>query len=319
MKKRNTLASIAMGVALALPSVSLNAEPYLNLGFFPEVPLYSSVLGDSDELNTGIRIPQGSEKEMLDKPIKELLPYISLSKEIPVLSLDIRSNTVPDFIPLEKRAEVRSNALETGIYPSDKLFSASLIASGRLKFPENKKPEYVGRLELFVGSPMIDDFLSDGNKLLLNAGVNSNGSLNFQEAGNKSVYSLLEAFNEESRNFFGEVYVVVKSPYSDQTAIVKCGLDNLFDSQKKIANFNLSTALELPPIFPDQGILGISKIIPYISAGIKMPLDSQWDKEFGEIGLKLTGPSKKAIMGYLHTELETNKGFSTSSGLKFDL
>ncbi len=319
MKKRNVLASIAMGVALALPSVSLNAEPYLNLGFFPEVPLYSSVLGDSDELNTGISVSQGSEKEMLDKPIKELLPYISLSKEIPILSLDIRSNTIPDFISLEKRAEVRSNALETGIYPSDKIFSSSIIASGRLKFPEGKDPEYTGRLELFAGSPMIDDFLSDGNKLLLNAGVNSNGYLNFQEAGNKSIYSLSDVFNEESRNFFGEVYIVVKSPYSNQMVIVKSGLDNLFDSLKKTANFNLSTALEFPLIFSDKGLLGISKISPYISAGIKMALDSRWDSEFGEAGIKISGPSGKAILGYLHTELETGKGFYTSSGLKFDL
>ena len=318
MKKQNILASIAMGIALAFPSMNTNAESF-SINFFPEMPIYRSVMGDSDILKTELNLPGGLEKEILDKPLKELLPYLSLSKEIPIIGLDIKTETVPDFIPLEKRAEVDSDALDKRIYPSDKLLSASLIGSGGLKFPSNKNPEYTARAELFLDSPITDDYLSDGNKLFLAAGINSEGSLNFQEIENKTIYSLSQSFNEKAINFFGGIYIVVKSPYSNQTLIVKSGLDNLWDSRKKGINFNLSALFEFPPITYWEESLRNAKIIPYLSAGIKTLLDSQWDQEFGEIGIKLTGDSGKSIIGYIHSELESGKGISYSSGLKFDL
>ena len=318
MKKQNILASIAMGIALAFPQVSLNAESF-NINFFPEMPIYRSVMGDPDILKTELNVPLGLEKEVLNKPLKELLPYISLSKEIPIVSLDIKTKTIPNFIPLEKRAEIDSDALDKGVYPSDKLFSASLIGSGGLKFPSNKNSEYTTRAELFLDSPMIDDYLSDGNKLFLTGGINSEGSLNFNGIENKTIYSLSESFNEKIINFFGGIYIVIKSPYSNQALIVKSGLDNLLDSEKKGATFNLSTLFEFPPITYWENNLRNAKIIPYLSAGIKMSLGSQWDKEFGEIGIKITGESGKSISGYVHSELESSKGISSSSGLKFDL
>jgi len=303
--------------ALAFLPIRIKAES--NISLFPEMPIYRTILTDSNALNTGISVPRGLEKEVANKPLKELLPYTSLSKEIPILSLDIKSKKVPDFIPLEKRIEVRSRNVKEGINLSDKIFSASLITSGKLNFREDKISKYTARTELVFGSPMIDDYLSDGNRLFFATGANFEGSLNLNGIENRSLSSLLGAFNPESHNFFGNMYISVKSPYSSQVVLFKAGFDNLFGNNKDPANLNLYTAFELPPIVSSANELKNSKIIPYISAGIEYSLGSFKNKASGELGIKVTGDSKKAILGYIHAELEIDKGASFYSGLKFDL
>ena len=314
---KNRLAKIALGALLALSSVNTKAES--NIDLFPEMPIYRAALTDSSVLNTGISVPLGLEKEVANKPLKELLPYTSVSKEIPILSLDIKSNKVLDFIPLEKRIEARSRNLNEGIDLSNKIFSASLIASGKLNFQDDKTSKYTARAELVFGSPMIDDYLSDGNRLFFATGANFDGSLNLKGIENRSLSSLLRAFNPESHNFFGNMYIAVKSPYSDQVVLFKVGFNNLFGDNKDPTNLNLYAAFELPPIVSRANEFKNSKIIPYISAGMEYSLGSFKNKTSGELGIKVTGDSKKAILGYIRAELEIDKGASFYSGLKFDL
>jgi len=247
MKFLRKFIPLALCGALAFAPKLVYAESW-NLNLFPEMPIYRAVLTDSGALKTGISIPLGLEKEVANKPLKELLPYTSLSKEIPVLCLDIKSNKVPDFIPLEKRIEARSRNVNERIDLSDKIFSASLIASGKLNFQGDKTSKYTARAELVFGSPMIDDYLSDGNRLFFAAGANWDGSLNFRGIENRSLSSLLGAFNPESYNLFGSMYIAVKSPYSNQVVLFKAGFNNLFRQNKDSANLRLDTAFELPPI-----------------------------------------------------------------------
>ena len=194
MKFLKKLVPFILQGALTLSNVKINAEP-LSINFFPEMPVHRSTLTNSDILKTEINLPLGLEKGVLDRPISELLPYTSLSGELSLLSLEIESNGIPKIVPQERIFDANLRSLHEKNPISDKIFSASLIASGRLKFFNNKNPEYKARAELFLGSPIIDDYLSDGNKLFLTAGVNFDGSLNLEGRIDKPISSFYEIFN----------------------------------------------------------------------------------------------------------------------------
>jgi len=315
MEALKKIIPLALCGALAL-APKLFANP-LELKFFPELPLYRSTIADSNILKTEVSIPNGLEKEALNQPIKDLIPYTSLSKEIAILSFGIKNEKIPGIIPTEKVAEANIRSIIEKTEISDEIFLTSLILNGGLKFSENKKPEYDARVELFLGSPVIDEYFSDGNKSFLSVGMDYKGSLDLEGITEKSISSLFRIFNPESRNFFGDFYIVAKSPYSDQFVIVKTGFENLFGDGK--SDFDLSATFELPSLISLIKESKDAKIIPYVSAGLKIPLESLTVKESGELGIKITGKSKKSIIGYLKGEYEQGKGGSYCTGLRLDL
>jgi hypothetical protein len=317
MKFLKKLTPLILSGALALSGRAISAQQ-ISLSLFPEVPLYRSALTESNSLNTEINLPGGLEKEVSNKRLNEMLPYTSLAKEIPLFTLEVPTKKIPKIIPYEKRGEAKIRSLIEKTEISDKIVSATLVASGRLKFPD-KKPEYTGRAELFIGSPMMDDYLSDGNKFFLTTGINCDGSLNLEGIANRKISSLYKIFEGESYNFFGDAYIIAKSPYSNQMTVLKVGFDNLFGNTKESANFNLSATIELPSMISWIKELKNSKVIPYFSVGINQPLDSSPGKKTAEFGIKATGNSKKAIIGYINGSLEDEKGGSYSSGFRLEL
>ena len=320
MKSLKKILSLALcGVALTTLPPNIKAEPLFNFSFFPEMPIYRSTIADPDTMKTEIKVPKGLEEESLNLPLKELIPYTTLSKEIAVLSLGIKAKGIPKIVPREVIMDAISRSEFEKTTISDELFSTSLIASGKLQFPNNKDAIYNARAELFAGFPILDDYLSDGNKLILSAGVDSKGSLNLESIANKSVSSLLKSFNQGSYSFFEDVYLVIKSPFNSQFVILKGGFDNLFGNSKEDINFNISATVEFPsPTFWIKELKD-SKIFPYVSMALKMPIDSSLCKKIGEVGIKIAGKSEKSLHGYMRAELEDSKEILYFSGLRFDL
>jgi hypothetical protein len=315
MKISKKILPLALCGALTFAPKLIADSWYLN--FFPEIPVNRSAIGDLDISKTELNLPQGLEKEIWNKPIKEFIPYLSLSKELPLLSLDITNSKIPEFIPEEKISDAKIRSSERKIFLSDKIFSASLIANGGLKFPKDQTPEYSAKAELFLNSPMIDDYLSDGNKLLFSTGVNCKGGLRLSGIEEKTIYQLPKAFSLDYYNFFGDIYVVGKSPYSDQFAILKIGLD-VPQKNFKETNFNFSETFEFPSLISWIEEFKNSKILPYFSTGIKKPFNSSQTKEFAELGIKITGDSKKCIITYVRGDLEKDKNGTYSTGLRLD-
>jgi len=318
MRFPKRLAPLALCSVLTFLSPNSHAES-LNINLFPEMPVYRSAMADSDVFKTEINLPFGLEQNLLDKSIKELAPYVSLGKEIPLVSVNIKSKKSLKIIPPEVIADSESRAFREGKKLSDKVLSASLVAGGLLRFPKDENPRYTVKAELFLDSPMIDDYLSDGNKLLFVAGVKGEGSVKTQNIEGISIKSLPEAFSMNYHSFSGDIYIVAKSPYSDQFLIIRGGVDNLFGNTPETSNVNLSTVWEFPPLISWIKMFKDFKILPYVSLGIKLPLDSSATKASGELGAKLTGESKKSAMIYVKADYNSLEGMKYSTGLKLDL
>ena len=311
------LIPLALGTALTFLPSKLSANP-LSINLFPEMPVYRSVMVDSNIPKTEINIPSGLEQEVLGNSFAGIISYTSLSKEIPVLSVDIKSDKPWNIIPPEVVLDSKTRALREGKKLSDKIFSASLIASGSIKFPKNENPIYSARAELFLNSPMIDDYLSEGNKLLLVTGFNGNGSVRLNNLADKNISSIPEMFSFDSYSFFGDAYIVAKSPYSSQYILLRSGIDNLFGNAKETANINLSLTCEFPPLISWIEIFKDFRILPYVSLGVKLPLDSSATNASAELGAKLTGKSEKSLMIYGKADYSIGS-MKYSTGLKLDL
>jgi hypothetical protein len=307
------LAPLILGTALTFLPSKLPADS-LEINIFPQMPVYRSTIVDSDISKTEINLPEGLEQKILTSSFADILPYISLSKEIPILSLDLKTDNILEMIPADVASYQRVRASAEGRKLSDKMFSALLVATGSLNFPDNKDPRYTAKGELFLNSPMIDDYLSDGNKLFLVTGVNANGSVKLDNLANENILSVPKMFSLDSYSFSEDLYIVAKSPYSNQYVLLKAGLDNLFGNTEEKSSVNLSGVIEFPPLLSWVQMLKDFRALPYVSLGVKMPLDHSPVSISGELGLKLTGKSEKSIIIYERTDESTY-----SVGLKSDL
>ena len=289
-----------------------NTESNLHLGLFPEQPIYRTIMADPDILKTQIQVPQGLEKELLEKPVKEILPYISLAKTLPLASLDISSRRLLSSMP--KTAVDKNGEL------SDKVISASLIASGQLTFPKNEENDisYKTRLELFLNSPMVDTCSSEGNKLYLVGGFTGQGSTKSSELPNKTLSQIAESFIDRY-SFSGDVYIVPKSPYSDQYLILRVGVDNIAGNTSEKPNVNISTAWEFPPLLHLFKMFENLKLSPYVSMYIQVPTNSEKPiTGSGQLGIKASGESKKALFLYAQADYNEQKPWNFYTGLKLN-
>jgi len=314
---RKVIAALGIATALSMPIIA--GADSLSVSLFPEMPVYRSVMADPNIPKTEITPPIGLEKEILDKPFREIAPYISLAKEVPLLSFDIKTDKPWSIIPPEIVLDSQTRASRGGRTLSDKIFSASLVTSGSLRFPKDGNPEYTVRAELFAGSPVVDDYLSDGNKLLLVTGFNGKGSVTLGNITDKRASSISEMFSFDSYSFSEDVYIVAKSPYSNQYILLRGGIDNLFGNIKETPNVNLSLAIEFPPLFSWIEIFKDFRILPYVSAGVKLPFGSSATDASAELGAKLTGKSGKSLMIYGRADYNSLEGAKYSTGLKLDL
>ena len=310
-------AKIALSIALAFLPSKTKAESW-NLNLFPESPVYRSTMSDSEILKTEINLPKGLEKEVLNRSFKELAPYISLSKELPILSFDIKNRYLPSIIPKDIVKNSEERAIKERIFLSDEIFSASLITGGRLKFPKNESPRYTARTELFLSSPMIDDYFSDGNKLIAVAGIKNEGSIKTKGLENASIKSLPNFFVEDTYSFLGDLYIVAKSPYSRQYALFRIGAENIGGTTSKKQTLNVSTVFEFPSLTCLSKELENFKILPYVSVSAKNPSGNSRGEFSAELGTKLTGESKKSIMLYWKAEYGPTKN-EYSTGMKLEL
>ena len=122
-----------------------------------------------------------------------------------------------------------------------------------------------------------------------------------------------------SYSFFGDLYIVAKSPYSDQFLILRGGVDNLFGNTTETSNVNISAVFEFPSLISWIKMFKEFRINPYVSLGIKLPLDSSANIASGEVGAKLTGKSKKSAMIYAKANYNSLQSMKYSAGLKLDL
>jgi hypothetical protein len=316
MKIKRTLLPIAVATAL-LVSPKTYAQSW-NLNLFPELPLSRSIMADSDISKNEINLPSGLERNLLNRQVKEIIPRISLSKEIPILSFNLKSKKIPGIIPSEVAMYSESQARERGLTLSDEIFSASLVTGGKLRFPKDENPKYVAQAELFLSSPMMDDYLSDGNRLLLIARLEQKGSINLSKIEEATIKELPEFLTKNYNGISGDVYVIAKSPYSKQFLILRGGINNLLGNSSEEQNFNFSSSVEFPSLTWFIKELKNFKILPYISFSTKTPLDGSQGDISGEIGTKLTGESDKSILMYGRANYGETKN-EYSLGLKLEL
>ncbi len=322
------LAPLVLCAALFFPP---RANADINL--FPPNPIEDILMTDSDEYKTKIIFPENLDEDILQKPLKEVWqeysPYISISKTLPLFSLDWRIKNSEDFKIFVQHAPTDGikreiKRIHEGKDITDKILSLSFIGSGLLDFPEIKGNDseesngnfmqYKGKLEAFLTSPMINEYFSDGNRLYFTGGLETRGLIDSNKV--ESISSLAN-FPPTDYRFFGDVYIVAKSPWSEQFVIIRTGLDNLLNNDKK--DFHFSTTFEFPSIFYQKRGFENFKLSPYLSLYARLPLTSgQVNTAAGEVGLKLSGETDKAIVLYAKGEL--NNGFCTfSSGLKLNL
>ena len=298
---KKTLGILTLFTTLAFgSSKKANADIISDINLFPNNPFYRSVMVDSDIPQSEIKVPLGLEKELLEKPIKEILPYVSLAKTLPLISVDVISKELLPIIPKEVAEHAKVKSFRQGRTLSDKTISASLIASGELSFPkeEEKDIDYKTRLELFLRSPMIDDYLSDGNKLYIVGGYNGEGSIKLEDLFNKNLNSVSKSFTDRY-SFFTDAYIVAKSPYSEQFLIVRAGINNLFSSTHKKSNFYFSTMFEFPSLLSWSKMFDNFKISPYVSTYLKFPANPEANpKLLGQLGIKAKGESGKSLILY---------------------
>jgi len=322
LKKALLIPALCSALFLGSPK-QVESESNLNFNLFPEQPIYRTLMADSDILKTQIEVQQGLEKGLLKKPIKDILPYTSLAKTLPLISVDINSKKLLPFISKDVTGHAKIEAFKQGRTLSDKVFSASLIASGQLNFPQNQENDidYKTRLELFLNSPMIDDYLSDGNKLYIVGGFTGKGSINSKNLSDKNLSQIFDSFID-TYSFSADAYIIPKSPYSDQFLIIRGGVDNLFGNTSEKTNINLSTTWEFPSLLVQSKMFKNFKISPYISTHIKIPIDSEsCSKLLGQLGMKAEGESRRSLILYTQADYneEAEEPWVFSSGLKIDL
>jgi len=201
---------------------------------------------------------------------------------------------------------------------SDKVISTSLVATGKLTFPKNEENDifYKTRLELFLNSPMVDTCLSDGNRFYIVGGFSGQGSTKSNELSNKTLSQITESFID-TYSFSGDVYIVPKSPYSDQYLILRAGIDNLFGNVSEKPNVHLSTTWEFPSLFHWLKTIENFKLSPYASMHIKLPTDSEKPTTAsGQLGIKVSGESKKALFLYTQANYNGPELWTFYTGLK---
>lgn len=298
---------------LAMLSPVSSKKANADIELFPEQPIHRTIMADSDIPRTEIKVPLSLEKEVLEKPITEILPYTSLAKTLPLISLNIASKRLLSLIP--------KTTVEDNEQVSDKVISASLVASGQLNFPQNQENDidYKTKLELFLNSPMIDDSLSDGNKFYLVAGFTGQGSTKSNKLPNKTLSEIAESFIDKY-SFSADAYIVPKSPYSDQYLILRVGVDNLFGNVSEKPNVHISTTWEFPPLLHWLKIFENFKLSPYVSMHVQLPTDSEKPiTASGQFGIKASGKSKKALFLYTEAEYNEQSPWNFYTGLKLEL
>jgi len=298
-------------VPLALASSPLQAEDSVNLNFFPQQGFSRSVLPSIQQ--TGISFPIGLQNEILQKPIRELAPYISIAKEVPIVSLEARTDRIPENISPEVIESTQLKADLEGRTLSNKLFSASLIGNASLKFPKDENPQYTAGLELFLEFPLRDSYLSDGNRLIIAPGFKAKGSLMLADIAEKSLADIAEILPVNSTGFSTNVYVVMRNQYSNQFLILMAGASNLFNSSGENPIANISAALEFPSLFRNL------KALPYGAIDIKLLLGYRSHELDGEIGLRFPGKEGKSLVSYIGARLREWEGIKFSSGLRLEL
>ncbi len=272
------------------------ADADINLNLFPKKPIYRSVMADPDITNSKIEFSNpGKLEQSLETPLKEIpekIPYnLSLGESLPLISL---SNEV--------------------LFPE-------LIINGSLNFSEKNRMDYKISPELFISSPWINKKFSDGNRLYLVAGYEGEGSEELNSLTDKNLTSLLKPLID-NYSFFSDVYIVPKSPWSEQYLIFRAGLDNLFSNKKnKQANVHTSLSWEFPSFFHELGLFKNLKVSPYVSLYAQFPTDKlDASKLRGQMGIKASGESYRSLLLYGQVDYDKQSGESWdfSLGLKWD-
>lgn len=304
MKTSKILSILGFGLASLFPNVENAQAENIKFNLFPEKPIQRTIMPDPDIPRTQLQFSNQDLENILNQTPKQLLPHTSLATTFPLISTELNTNEVPEFVPNEVKKEVISDALREREAISDNLLSVSLIPSAYLDFSniDENQLNYKARLETFINSGVVDEYLNRGNRLYLVGGYQGKGSINLEELSNKELSSIPSYLknNTENHGFFGDIYIVPKSPYSEQFLILRAGMDNLVSKEP---NFHASTTFEFPPLFHRIDSLENFDISPYVSLYITSDRN---EPTIGEIGLKLSGESDKQIFGYARAEYNDN-------------
>lgn len=322
-KIRNIATFLLFAGLLGNPIKNANAEGRLEMNLFPREPLYRTTMVDPDLFHSGTRFPTDSInlEGVLETPISELLGYSSLSKTLPLIALGLNGRHLPRRLSEERITENLDRAERERIWLSNKLLNANLVASGLIKTPPSDTDadiSYRAKLELFINSPMTDDYASDGNRLYLTGGWIGEGSTRLNKnILDQDILSLAKTieFPFDNYSFFTNVYIVGRSRYSEQSLILRIGIDNLFGNTEENPNVSVSTAWEFPSIFRTL------KVSPYFSSHIRVPTDGSETESIGQLGFKFSGESGREIdlYGEVHYAQENNEPWKFFYGTKFSL
>lgn len=300
---------------LLLNSQQIKAEP-LELTLFPDQPVYRTVMADPDIPKTEIKIPYQNLGKISGESVEDLSQYASLSKAAPLFTLDIPGKGITALIP---KVIVNNNQKKQGL--SDKILSLTGVASGQINFPRNQSGiNYSLNAELFLDSPILDDYFSDGNKLFIVGGFNESGNINPENFIKENLQQMLNSFSPQlNRHGFSiDAYLVPHSPYSSQYVILRAGLGNMFNNNSESANIHLSSTWELPPVLYSVNSENF-RVSPYLSSYFEAPLNNLTETAFmGQAGLEIIGKSNRKIIAYIEADTKKGKPWKISSGLKTD-
>lgn len=305
----------ALGLCAALFSFSPKANAETNINLFPNQPFSTITMTDPDIYQTKIKFP---ETFFSKKSLPEIASYISIAKTLPLVSLDFGfgAKKLILSLPSERREASKLEAMSQGKSLSDKTLSLSLIGNSLLETSKTGRDiDYKLKLELFARSPIIDDYLSDGNKLYIVGGYSNEGLIKINDRSLSNI-----DFSPTKNSFSVDAYVVPKSPYSNQYIILRVGADNLFNNTGESANMHFSASFEFPSLLDYFKIFKNFKLSPYASLYGKIPFRKELDSEAcGEVGIKAWGESERAIVLYGKAHYKENKDITYSAGLKLDL
>ncbi len=302
---KKILPFLALYSALSMPLSAQYKEkvnPPIEIGFFPSIPFDCTAMADPDIPRTKIELSLGAENSVLTTPIETLAPNVSIAKTLPFVYFNLNTE-------------------------SDTILSLPLLASAQLNFPDLSSIDYKGTLELFLNSPMLDNFTRE-SRLYLAAGVEKKGSIKLSGLEKKSVSDFFQSVCnglEADTNLFADAYIIGHNDYSEQFMIFKTGVGNLLDKEK---NLHLSVTCEFPSII-SLNCFRNAKISPYISMYFEAPLNGETvaknieNKEYrgiGEIGFRIWGQNEESVV--LDLKIDSYTGTSppkVSTELKLNL
>ena len=307
------LAPILVSVAALFLPARLAAQ---GDGSAPHALLDRILLTDPDLYQSTLQFWSADQSRSARDPVLLLASHLTLAGQQTLLAVDSTngSRELIALLPNERVQEAgRAADLRRG-HLSDRVLSLTIVGSELLDLVRYGEGTlgYRLKLEAFLRSPLIDDYLSDGNTLLLALGCATAGWVDAGDAAsqNRAVPSgLLPA---------ADAYVVARGPYTDQVLVLRVGAADFLSAQ---GSAHASVTFEFPTLFRQTASSAPPKapidLAPYVSLYAEAALAGRAAAECRlEVGARLRHGAAGLV---LYGAADVSQTFQMAAGLKAEL